>query len=85
MGRWVIRGLKTRMWRECMISRGGGSRTVDLTIEIVFAIAVSNFPARCNASITSLLPDIFELAKFSNQTNGDVIKYCNDYSMNPII
>ena len=37
-------------------------QTVDFSIESVFAIAESDFPARCNASIASLLPDIFELA-----------------------
>ena len=36
---------------------------VDLAIESVFAIAESDFPARCNASIASLLPDIYELAE----------------------
>ena len=40
-------------------------QTVDLAIESIFAIAESNFQARCNASIASLLPDIFELAKVS--------------------
>ena len=38
-------------------------KTVDLAIESVFAIAKLDFPAPCNASIASLLPDIFELAK----------------------
>ena len=40
-------------------------QTVDLAIESVFAIAESDFPARCNASIASLSPDIFELTKVS--------------------
>ena len=58
---------------------------VDPAIKSVFAIAESDFPARCNANIASLLPDIFELAKSSNwlnfptKTNGDAIKYCNGY------
>ena len=33
------------------------------TADLAIAIAESNFPARCNASIAFLLPDIFELAK----------------------
>ena len=40
---------------------------VDLAIESVFAIAESDFPARCNASVASLMPDIFELAKVSHE------------------
>ena len=42
-------------------------QTVDLAIESVFAKAESYFPARCNASIASLLPDVFELAKVSHK------------------
>ena len=42
-------------------------QTVDLAIESVFAIAESDFPARCNANIASLLPDIFKLAKVSHK------------------
>ena len=42
-------------------------QTVDLAIESVFAIAESDFPARCNASIVFLLPGIFELAKVSHK------------------
>ena len=38
-------------------------QTVDLAIESVCTIAESDFLARYNASIASLLPDIFELAK----------------------
>ena len=38
-------------------------QTVDLTIESVFAIAESDFPARCNATIASLLSDIFKSFK----------------------
>ena len=43
-------------------------QAVDLAIESVFAIAESDFPARCNASIASLLPDILELAKVSHKS-----------------
>ena len=42
-------------------------QTVDLAIESVFAIAESDFPARCNASTASLLPGIFELTKISHK------------------
>ena len=42
-------------------------QTVDLAIESVFAIAESDIPARCDAIIASLLPDIFELAKVSHK------------------
>ena len=42
-------------------------QTVDHAIESVFAIAESGFPARCNASIAFLLPDIFELDKVSHE------------------
>ena len=38
-------------------------QTINLAIKSVLAIAESDFPTRCNASIASLLPDIFELAK----------------------
>ena len=38
-------------------------QAVDLTIESVFAIAESDFPARCNATIASLLSEIFESFK----------------------
>ena len=41
-------------------------QTVNLAIEKVFAIAESNFPAKCTASIDFLLPDIFDLAKASH-------------------
>ena len=44
-------------------------QTVDLAIESVFAIAESDFPARCNANIAYFLPDIFELAKVSHKNN----------------
>ena len=60
-------------------------QTVDLVIECVFAIAESDFPAWCNASIASLSPDIFKLAKVLAKANSDVIKYCNGHSINPII
>ena len=36
---------------------------VDLAIESVFAIAESDFPARCNATIAYLLSEIFESLK----------------------
>ena len=42
-------------------------QTVDLAIESVFVIAESDFQARCNASIASLLSDIFEPAKVSHK------------------
>ena len=38
-------------------------QTVDLAIESVFAIAESDFLARCNATIASLLSDIFKSFK----------------------
>ena len=49
------------------LSRFNVFQTVDLAIEIVFVIAKSDFPVLCNASIVSLLPDIFELAKVSHK------------------
>ena len=30
MGRWGIRGLETRLGRECSISRGGPDRTLEV-------------------------------------------------------
>ena len=42
-------------------------QTVDLAIESVFAIAESDFAARCNVSIAFLLPDICKLAKVSHK------------------
>ena len=42
-------------------------QTVDLAIGSVFAIMESDFPVGCNASVASLLPDIFELAKVSHK------------------
>ena len=45
-------------------------QTVDLAIESVFAIAESAFPARSNASIASLLHNIFELAKVSHKNKS---------------
>ena len=32
MGRWGIRGLETRMGRECSISRGGLDSTVEVYV-----------------------------------------------------
>ena len=49
------------------LKRFNAFQTVDLAIESVFAIAESDFPARCNANKASLLPDIFELAKVSHK------------------
>ena len=42
-------------------------QTVDLTIESIFAIAESDFPGWYNASIASLFPGIFKLAKVSHK------------------
>ena len=57
-------------------------QTIDLAVESVFAVAKSDFLPWCTARLASLLPGIFELAKFPPKTNGDVIKYCNGYSIN---
>ena len=66
LDRWE-RGLSRSDESSLSLKRFNIFQTVHLAIESVFTIAESDFPARCNASIASLLPDIFELAKVSHK------------------